>query len=202
MADRQRVQSRASGKATRLYSRELGACDLISQDEEKVLGRKVAAGDTEARDRFIRANLRLVIKIAKRYKGRGLPIEDLIQEGNLGLLRAVDRFDPERGVPFASYAQLWIRQAIQLAFLNQADPVHIPINLGRLAARWRRVDQDLTASLGRPALKEEIAQSIPLSKEKRAFLDHAIEIGAATRIRIDSDEDRVARNGCGGSSSL
>ena len=114
---------------TRLYLDEIGVSPLLTADEEKVLARRARDGDDEARQRMIECNLRLVVKIAKRYANRGLPLLDLIEEGNLGLIRAVEKFDPERGFRFSTYATWWIRQSIERGIMNQSRTVRLPIHV-------------------------------------------------------------------------
>ncbi len=114
---------------TRLYLSEIGASDLLTADEEKDYARRALAGDESARQRMIECNLRLVVKIARRYVNRGLPLLDLIEEGNLGLIHAVKKFDPERGFRFSTYATWWIRQTIERAIMNQSGTVRLPIHI-------------------------------------------------------------------------
>ena len=113
----------------RAYLREIGSVPLLSADEEVALAKRMEAGDLEAKDRLIEANLRLVVSIAKRYRGRGLPLLDLTQEGNLGLIRAVEKFDYRRGFKFSTYATWWIRQAITRALADQARTIRLPVYL-------------------------------------------------------------------------
>ena len=122
---------KASGShdPTRLYLSEIGISPLLTADEEKKLGRRAQAGDESARQRMIESNLRLVVKIARRYLNRGLPLLDLIEEGNLGLIHAVKKFDPERGFRFSTYATWWIRQTIERAIMNQSGTVRLPIHI-------------------------------------------------------------------------
>ncbi|WP_456447250.1 sigma-70 family RNA polymerase sigma factor, partial [Thiolapillus sp.] len=115
--------------ATRLYLREIGAAKLLTAAEEVELARAIGKGDDAARKRMIESNLRLVVKIARRYLNRGLPLLDLIEEGNLGLIRAVEKFDPERGFRFSTYATWWIRQTIERAIMNQTRTIRLPIHV-------------------------------------------------------------------------
>ncbi len=117
--------------ATRLYLREIGAARLLTAEEEVELARAIAAGDDKARKRMIESNLRLVVKIARRYLNRGLPLLDLIEEGNLGLIRAVEKFDPERGFRFSTYATWWIRQTIERAIMNQTRTIRLPVHVAK-----------------------------------------------------------------------
>ena len=123
------TQSRAQADVTRLYLNEIGVAELLSAEEEVELGRRMQRGDEAARQRMIESNLRLVVKIARRYINRGLPLLDLIEEGNLGLIHAVGKFDPERGFRFSTYATWWIRQTIERAIMNQSRTVRLPIHV-------------------------------------------------------------------------
>jgi RNA polymerase nonessential primary-like sigma factor len=117
--------------ATRLYLNEIGFSPLLTADEEKFYSRKALKGDETSRKRMIEGNLRLVVKIARRYMNRGLALLDLIEEGNLGLMRAVEKFDPERGFRFSTYATWWIRQTIERAIMNQSRTVRLPIHVAK-----------------------------------------------------------------------
>jgi RNA polymerase primary sigma factor len=123
----------------------------------------VAAGDREARDLLVRANLRLVVSLARLFARRGVPLEDLVAEGNLGLIRAAERFDPERGTRFSTYASFWVRQAIRQHLATAARPVHLPAYLGGLLGRWGRAAGRLRDLLGRPPSAEEVADALGLS---------------------------------------
>ena len=143
-----RVTAATSHDATRIYLSEIGISPLLSADEEKYFARKALRGDESARQRMIESNLRLVVKIARRYINRGLPLLDLIEEGNLGLIHAVKKFDPERGFRFSTYATWWIRQTIERAIMNQSGSVRLPIHIIKdinsclRAARHIRQQQD------------------------------------------------------------
>ena len=119
----------ASDDSVRLYLREIGKIPLLSGEEEMELARRIVAGDKKAKDKMAEANMRLVVSIAKRYSGRGLDFLDLIQEGNTGLLRAVEKFDPDKGFKFSTYATWWIRQAITRAIADQARTIRIPVHM-------------------------------------------------------------------------
>src|SRR5438270_231532 len=133
------------------YLREINEMALLTADEEKMLAHRIAQGDTLARDRMVRANLRLVVNIARGYVGKGLALQDLIEEGNLGLLRAVEGFDPNVGTRFSTYASYWIKQSIKRALVNTAKPIRIPAYMVELLCKWRRMAADLQDQLGRPA---------------------------------------------------
>jgi RNA polymerase nonessential primary-like sigma factor len=140
------------------YQRDIGSTSLLTAAEEVELGRRVRRGDTAARARMIESNLRLVLMMARRYQNRGLPLEDLVEEGNLGLIRAVEKFDPELGYRFSTYAGWWIRQSLDRALANQARLIRLPVHVGKAIAACRRVERRLTQQLGRRPRAEEVAE--------------------------------------------
>ena len=158
------------------YLREINEVALLTADEEKMLARGIEAGDAAARDRMVRANLRLVVNIARGYVGKGLALQDLIEEGNLGLLRAVEGFDPEVGTRFSTYASYWIKQSIKRALVNTAKPIRIPAYMMELLCKWRRAAAELQDKLHRPATTDEIARSLDLPKKKLAIVKKAIKV--------------------------
>jgi RNA polymerase nonessential primary-like sigma factor len=145
---------------TQLYMREIGFVPLLSADEEKDLGRRVQKGDNEARKQMIEANLRLVVKIARYYCNRGLPFLDLIEEGNLGLMHAVKKFDPERGFRFSTYATWWIRQTIERSIMNQSRAVRLPVHIIKELNIYLRAAKQLTQELDHEPTAEEIAELV------------------------------------------
>ena len=145
------------GDATRIYLSEIGRAKLLTADEEKTLSRAAHGGCINSRQRMIECNLRLVVKIARNYINRGLPLLDLIEEGNLGLIRAVEKFDPERGFRFSTYATWWIRQSVERAIMNQCRDVRLPIHVIRELTTYMRTTRVLEQELGRPPKIEEIA---------------------------------------------
>jgi len=158
------------------YLREINETALLTADEEKTLARAIGEGDTEARDRMVRANLRLVVNIARGYTGKGLALQDLIEEGNLGLLRAVEGFDPNMNTRFSTYASYWIKQSIKRALVNTAKTIRIPAYMVELLAKWRRATNKLTDELGRPPTPEEIAKLLGLPKKKLNIIKKAIRV--------------------------
>src|SRR5258708_7796466 len=137
------------------YLREINETALLTADEEKELAYRIATGDTEARDQMVRANLRLVVNIARGYTGKGLALQDLIEEGNLGLRRAVEGFDPSMNTRFSTYASYWIKQSIKRALVNTAKTIRIPAYMVELLAKWRRATNQLQDEYGRPPTHEE-----------------------------------------------
>ena len=158
------------------YLREINEVALLTADEEKQLAHALGDGDMAARERMIRANLRLVVNIARGYVGKGLALQDLIEEGNLGLLRAVEGFDPNVGTRFSTYASYWIKQSIKRALVNTAKPIRIPAYMVELLCKWRRMATDLAETLGRPATVEEIAKGLEIPKKKLAIVKKAIKV--------------------------
>lgn len=162
------------------YLREINATRLLTADEEKMLARKIGQGDVMARDRMVRANLRLVVNIARGYTGKGLGLQDLIEEGNLGLLRAVEGFDPEMGTRFSTYASYWIKQSIKRALINSAKTIRIPAYMIELLSKWRRASVRLTDELRRNPTPEEVARMLGLPKRKLPIIKKAIQIYNST----------------------
>ncbi|HEX3152612.1 MAG TPA: RNA polymerase sigma factor RpoD/SigA [Gemmataceae bacterium] len=158
------------------YLREINETALLTADEEKTLARRISTGDTEARDQMVRANLRLVVNIARGYSGKGLALQDLIEEGNLGLLRAVEGFDPNMNTRFSTYASYWIKQSIKRALVNTAKTIRIPAYMVELLAKWRRATNQLTDELGRPPTNEETARFMGLPKKKLNIIKKAIRV--------------------------
>jgi RNA polymerase primary sigma factor len=150
----------------RMYLKEIGKVPLLSSDEEIVLAQRMEAGDTEAKKRLAEANLRLVVSIAKRYVGRGMLFLDLIQEGNLGLIKAVEKFNYRMGYKFSTYATWWIRQAITRAIADQARTIRIPVHMVETINKLIRVSRQLLQELGRDPLPEEIAKEMGMTEEK------------------------------------
>ncbi|MBR2589165.1 RNA polymerase sigma factor RpoD [Candidatus Saccharibacteria bacterium] len=156
--------------SVRLYLREIGKIPLLSQDEELELARKIVKGDKKAKDKMVEANMRLVVSIAKRYSGRGLDLLDLIQEGNTGLLRAVEKFDPDKGFKFSTYATWWIRQAITRAIADQARTIRIPVHMVETINKVLRATRKLTQELNREPTIEEIAEEMDMEPEKVEYV--------------------------------
>ncbi|HKD00696.1 MAG TPA: sigma-70 family RNA polymerase sigma factor [Methylomirabilota bacterium] len=156
-----REETRATSRENlRVYLKEIGRIALLTREQEGELARRVRGGDADAKARLTEANLRLVVQIARRYLNRGLPLPDLIEEGNIGLLRAVEKFDGDRGTRFSTYATWWIRQAIVRALANQARTIRLPVHVGLLLARYKREQQRLTQELERAPTIEEIAAAM------------------------------------------
>ena len=150
----------------RVYLKEISRIPLLSREDEVALARRVREGDAAARARLTEANLRLVVQIARRYLNRGLPLPDLIEEGNIGLLRAVEKFDGTRGTRFSTYATWWIRQAVVRALANQARTIRLPVHVELLLGRYQREQQRLSQALERPPTMEELAAALGTTVEQ------------------------------------
>jgi RNA polymerase nonessential primary-like sigma factor len=181
----------AQADATQIYLREIGFYPLLTAEEEVYYGRLCVKGDDSARRRMIESNLRLVVKIARRYINRGLAFLDLIEEGNLGLIRAVEKFDPERGFRFSTYATWWIRQTIERAIMNQTRTIRLPVHILKEINVYHRAAKVLSQQLDHEPTAEEIADKVdaPLHDVKRMLgLDERI---SSVDAPIDSDPDRT-----------
>ena len=162
------------------YLRDINEISLLTADDEKRLAVAIGQGDAAARDHMVRANLRLVVSIARGYNNRGLPLPDLIEEGNLGLLRAVEGFDPKVGTRFSTYASYWIKQSIKRALINNGKTIRIPAYMVELLSKWRRTTARLSDILGRTPTPEEIARMLGLAKKKLPIIKKAITVHTAT----------------------
>ncbi len=159
-----------SDDSVRLYLREIGKIPLLNAEEELALAQKVVSGDKKAKDQMAEANMRLVVSIAKRYSGRGLDFLDLIQEGNTGLLRAVEKFDPDKGFKFSTYATWWIRQAITRAIADQARTIRIPVHMVETINKLLRTQRRMTQDLNREPTIEELAKELEMEPEKVEYV--------------------------------
>jgi RNA polymerase primary sigma factor len=176
-----RRQSTASAVQNPLetYLRDINETSLLTAADEKRLAEAIARGDALARDHMVRANLRLVVNIARGYANRGLPLPDLIEEGNLGLLRAVEGFDPKVGTRFSTYASYWIKQSIKRALINSGKTIRIPAYMVELLSKWRRASARLLDALGRTPTPEEIARMLGLARKKLPIIKKAIHVHQA-----------------------
>jgi RNA polymerase primary sigma factor len=160
----------------RSYLASINEVPLLTAESERELGWRVVNDSCpEARERMVRANLRLVVSIAKRYMNRGLPLGDLVEEGNIGLIRAVEGFDPAVGVRFSTYASWWIKQAIKRALINAVQPIHIPAYMVELIAKWKIASRELESGLGRQPTVHELAESMGLPVKKVRLIRSAVK---------------------------
>ncbi|MCH7226639.1 RNA polymerase sigma factor RpoD/SigA [Haloferula sp. A504] len=157
----------------KVYLREISKTPLLTPEEEVKLARKIKRGDKAARTQMINANLRLVVKIAQDYSGYGLPLADLISEGNIGLMKAVERFDPKKGGKLSTYAAWWIKQSIKRALANQSKTIRLPVHMVDKIAKMRRISTMLAEALGREPTDEELSEEIGVPRRKLAMLKQA-----------------------------
>jgi len=187
------VESEESGEsevdnAIRQYLAEIGRYPLLTAEQEMQLARRVVEGDIEAQRRIVEANLRLVVSIAKRYNNHGVSLLDLIQEGNLGLIRAAQKFDPLRGFRFSTYATWWIRQAISRAVAEHTRTIHVPVHVVELIYKMKRISRQLYQDLGRDPFPEEVAKAANLTKERIVELQSMAEAPISLDAPLIDDE--------------
>ena len=169
-----------------LYLNQIRDDDLLSPAEECALAQAIARGDRDAWSRMIRANLRLVVRIARDYVGRGLSIEDLIGEGNLGLIRATEEFDPNFGTRFSTYASYWIKQSIRHALTNTTSTIRLPAHMVTLLSKWRKAERALSRELGQPPTFDQVASFLNLTDAQRVLVDRARR---ASSLRPEGGDD-------------
>jgi RNA polymerase primary sigma factor len=174
-----------------IYLAEIRQIPLLTREEEVDLAKRVAAGDEAAKKRMVESNLRLVVMLARRYQGRGLPLGDLIAEGNLGLIRAVEKFRWDRGTRFSTYATWWIRQAIQRALANQARLIRLPVHVEAQLGRVRRVRERLTQEQGRPPELAEVAAELGLTVKNLETLEEASRMPLSLETPVGSEGDTI-----------
>jgi RNA polymerase primary sigma factor len=177
------AKDRDTSNTLNLYLREIREGRLLSAAEEHALAEAIARGDRDARARMIQANLRLVVKIARDYMGRGLVLDDLIGEGNLGLIRAAEEFDPRFGTRFSTYASYWIKQAIRHAMINTTLTIRLPAHMVALLTKWRRTERALTRELGHSPSLEQVAVRLGLTDSQRALVEKARR---ASQLRLEN----------------
>lgn len=171
------------------YLKDVRPIALLTAEEEVTLARRVQKGDREARDQMIRANLRLVISIAKRYTNLGIPLSDLIEEGNIGLMRSVEKFDPEKGYRFSTYSAWWIKQGISRSIIDQGKMIRVPVYMNEEIVKYRKAVEMLTQKLGRKPQYGEVAKRLQTTIDKVRELDQAITKMASLDAPIGEDGD-------------
>ena len=173
----------------RMYLKEIGRVPLLSAEEEKDLAERMAQGDEEAKNKLVEANLRLVVSIAKRYVGRGMLFLDLIQEGNIGLMKAVDKFDVTKGYKFSTYATWWIRQAITRAIADQARTIRVPVHMVETINKMARIERQMTLELNREPTDQELSKKMGLSVEKIAEIRKISQDPVSLETPIGEEDD-------------
>jgi len=181
-------------EALKTYLKEIRTIPLLTAKEEITLSKRIKKGDEQARKQMIRANLRLVINIAKRYMYLGMPFLDLIEEGNLGLMKAVDKFDPRKGYRFSTYAAWWIKQAITRSITEQSKMIRVPVYMNELLSKWKKTREQLSQKLKQPPADEDVARKLKISQEKMGELNFWL---SATTSSLEApvgedDESQVA----------
>src|SRR5438874_6650471 len=170
------MPSAAVQNGLQIYLRQINESPLLTADQEKALARRIINdNDPEARERMVRSNLRLVVNIAKHYVNRGLQLPDLIEEGNIGLLKAVEGFDPENGCRFSTYASWWIKQAIKRALINSVQPIHIPAYMVEMMSKLRQAMRELEDRLGRLPSLDELSAHLKMSPKKVKIIRKAVK---------------------------
>lgn len=175
--------------ATKLYLKQIGEIPLLDKEEEKRLCALAIKGDAAAKDLLIRHNLRLVVSIAKKYKGLGIPFLDLIQEGNIGLIKSVDKFSAERGCRFSTHATWWIRQAISRALANQSRTIRIPAHISELISKIKKVSAEITQSTGKEPSEEQIAEILGVKVDKVQVALDMSQTTASLDTPVGDDEE-------------
>lgn len=177
-----------NNNSLRIYLREIAKTELLTREQELELAEKIRQGDKQARSLMIRSNLRLVVKIAQDYANYGLPLSDLISEGNIGLMKAVEKFDPEKGGKLSTYGSWWIKQSIKRALANQSKTIRLPVHMVDKISRMRRISNMLAEALGRDPTDSELAEELGIPRTKLAMLKQASQRPASLDAPIGDDE--------------
>lgn len=189
------TRSTQTSDSIKIYLKEIGAIPLLTAQEEQEIAYRIEQGDQDAKQQLINSNLRLVVSIAKRYVGRGLAFQDLIQEGNFGLMRAVDKFDYKKGFKFSTYATWWIRQSITRAIADQARTIRIPVHMIETIHRVKKVQRDMIQTLGRNPTSEEIAEKMEnMSVEKVREIEQMILDPVSLESPVGNEDDSLLKD--------
>ena len=189
IASDKEIQEVESSDPIRMYLHEIGSIPLIAPEEEAELSQRAIDGDTEAKNRLIEANLRLVVSVAKRYSSRGMPLLDLIQEGNLGLIKAVERFDKSKGFKFSTYATWWIRQSITRALSDQSRTIRLPVHMAETVNKLIRESRRMLQELGREPTTAELAKEMKMSEERLRSIRRIALEPISLDLHIGDDDD-------------
>jgi RNA polymerase primary sigma factor len=188
LAKHKNQQHKTALSSLETYLRDINETPLLNAEEERALAHRIRGGDTTARDQMVRANLRLVVNIARGYTGKGLDLSDLIEEGNLGLLHAAECFDPDMNTRFSTYAGFWIKQSMRRAVINSGKTIRLPAYMVILLADWRRANAELREKLGRPPTPDEMAQRLNLPKKKMQLIKKALRVYNANPQTVQADD--------------
>ena len=183
------AEQTAADNSMKLYFKEMSAIDLISAEKELELAERIAHGDTEARNELVSANLRLVVSLAKRYQGCGMSLQDLIQEGNIGLMKAAEKFDASKGFRFSTYAAWWINQTIGRALADQSKVIRVPVHMTENINKLRRLSRDLTVTLGHEPTDEDLAEAMKVSVDDiKTYKSYMTDV-TSLDIQVGDDDD-------------
>ena len=183
------AEQTAADNSMKLYFKEMSAIDLISAEKELELAERIAHGDTEARNELVSANLRLVVSLAKRYQGCGMSLQDLIQEGNIGLMKAAEKFDASKGFRFSTYAAWWINQTIGRALADQSKAIRVPVHMTENINKLRRLSRDLTVTLGHEPTDEDLAKAMEVSVDDiKTYKSYMTDV-TSLDIQVGDDDD-------------
>ena len=183
------AEQTAADNSMKLYFKEMSAIDLISAEKELELAERIAHGDIEARNELVSANLRLVVSLAKRYQGCGMSLQDLIQEGNLGLMKAAEKFDASKGFRFSTYAAWWINQTIGRALADQSKAIRVPVHMTENINKLRRFSRDLTVTLGHEPTDEDLAKAMKVSVDDiKTYKSYMTDV-TSLDIQVGDDDD-------------
>ena len=183
------AEQTAADNSMKLYFKEMSAIDLISAEKELELAEKIAHGDIEARNELVSANLRLVVSLAKRYQGCGMSLQDLIQEGNIGLMKAAEKFDASKGFRFSTYAAWWINQTIGRALADQSKAIRVPVHMTENINKLRRLSRDLTVTLGHEPTDEDLAEAMEVSVDDiKTYKSYMTDV-TSLDIQVGDDDD-------------